>query len=227
LKSRDSLITRLQTDSTFTPGDSSYRRAYYQRIYDLCKARFMEGASEDEIGEKVGPLYFGKEVARVKGDSIGVFKAQEEIDRYEDISRSNRQYEHHSININQMSARMLNNGIYDIINMNSFNFIRASFDDLFFRFPTQAELTTAYTIIDDNKTGFLVGGSASNKAEYCKMLTESREFYEGMIKWSYLSLLARDPTTQEVYNLFQNFYKTDNLQEVQKSIIRTDEYANF
>ncbi|MBC7426397.1 MAG: hypothetical protein H7321_07665, partial [Bacteroidia bacterium] len=97
LKSRDSLITRLQTDSTFTPGDSSYRRAYYQRIYDLSKARFMEGASEDEIGEKVGPLYFGKEVARVKGDSIGVFKAQEEIDRYEDISRSNRQYEHHSI----------------------------------------------------------------------------------------------------------------------------------
>ena len=38
---RKQLITRLMTDSSFVVGDSSYKRAYYQRIYDLTKARFV------------------------------------------------------------------------------------------------------------------------------------------------------------------------------------------
>ena len=42
-KTRDSIITLLQSDTTYRLGDSSYRHAYIQRVYDLMKYRFLEG----------------------------------------------------------------------------------------------------------------------------------------------------------------------------------------
>ena len=53
-----------------------------------------------------------------------------------------------SIEIDEVTQRMLYNAVYDEINMNSFNFINATFDDLFFRFPTQAEFDDAYEVVE-------------------------------------------------------------------------------
>ncbi len=52
---------------------------------------------------------------------------------------------------------MLNTSIYDEINMNSANFINASFDDLYYRFPTLAEFDQAFPIIENNEAGQLFG----------------------------------------------------------------------
>ncbi len=226
-ETRKQIITRLMTDSIFVPGDSSYKRAYYQRIYDLTKARLLEGAEDGEFEGEIGNARFGLISARLLGDSIGVFSAMVTIDRCKNVLRSRREYQLGIININQMYARMLNNPIYDVINMNTLNFVNASFDDLFFRFPIKDEFTIAYDIIDLDKGGSLFGGYASNKAEYCQLLVNSREFHEGMIKWCYLALIGREPTTQETYNLMVDYYPTQNLQKVQTLILMTDEYAHF
>jgi len=224
---RKLLITRLITDSIFVPGDSSYKRAYYQRIYDLSKARLLEGADEEEFYGVIGNAQFGLKSARLLGDSIGVFSAMETINKSINVLKSRRRYQLGLININDMYAFMINNDIYDVINMNSLNFVNASFDDMFFRFPTRDEFTIAYDIIETGKSGTLFGRLAGNKAEYCQMLVNSREFSEGIIKWCYLSLIGRDPTTQETYNLFKDFHTTKNLQKVQTQILLTDEYAHF
>lgn len=224
---RQTLITRLMTDSVFVPGDSSYKRAYYQRIYDLTKARLLEGASDDEISEPIGNAQFALISARLTGDSIGVFSAMLTIDQCNNVLRSRRNYQLGNITINEMYAYMLQNPIYDVINMNTLNFVNASFDDMFFRFPVRDEFDIAYGIIESGKGGSLFGGYATNKPEYCQMLTRSREFHEGMIKWCYLTLIGREPSTQETYNLMQDFYATKNLQKVQTLILMTDEYAHF
>jgi hypothetical protein len=226
-ETRKQIITRLMIDSIFVPGDSSYKRAYYQRIYDLTKARLLEGAEDGEFEGQIGISQFALLSSRLLGDSIGVFSAMVTIDRCKNVLRSRREYQLGIININQMYAYMLNNPIYDIINMNTLNFVNASFDDLFFRFPIKDEFTIAYDIIDADKGGSLFGGYASNKAEYCQILVNSREFHEGMIKWCYLALIGREPTTQETYNLMVDYYPTQNLQKVQTLILMTDEYAHF
>ncbi len=224
---RKLLITRLMTDSAFVPGDSSYKRAYYQRIYDLSKARLLEGAEDGEFYDQAGNAAFGLKSARLLGDSIGVFGAMETIEKCYNVTRSRRNYQLGNITINQMYAYMLDNPVYDVINMNSLNFVNASFDDMFFRFPTRDEFTIAYNIIESSKGGSLFGGFATNKAEYCAMLVNSQEFSEGIIKWCYLSLIGREPTTQETFNLVKDFHRTKNLQQVQKQILITDEYAQF
>ena len=136
-------------------------------------------------------------------------------------------YRNKEITINEVFARMLDNSVYDEINMNTFNFVNASFDDLFYRFPIQNEFDIAYSIIERNEVGPLFGGFASTKGEYCKLLTESDEFYEGLIRWTYLTLLNRDPTTAEVSSHFQSLQASQDFGQLQKEIIITDEYADF
>lgn len=215
------------TDTNFVVGDSSYKRAYYQRLYDLAKARLLEGAAESDFYQQIGNAQFAVKVSRLNGDSIGVFAAMAIIDRCQNVIRSRREYQYGLIGIGEMYARMLDNPIYDVINMNSLNFVNASFDDLFFRFPTRDEFSIAYDIIENGKGGALFGKYASTKPDYCQMLVTSREFHEGMIKWAYLTLIGREPKTQESYNLIQSFYLSGDFQEVQTNILATDEYAHF
>ncbi len=43
----------------------------------------------------------------------------------------------------------------------------------------------------------------------------------------YLNLMGREPRTDEVFALYDDFRKDGNLQLLQQQILITDEYANF
>lgn len=224
---RIKLIKMLQWDSSFSIGDSSYKHAYFQRIYDLSKARFLEGANDDDMYQAAAALNFAILLSRLEGDSVMVFYYKEAQDRYYNVLNSKRKYRLGIIGFEQMCAVMLNNEVYETINMNSFNYVNASYDDLFGRIPTKEEFKNAYDIIEYNKPAVLFGKVASNKNEYCKLITESDEFYEYQIRWAYYTLLQRGPSPTEVINLLGNFQRTKNFQNVQLEILKTDEYAQF
>ena len=126
-----------------------------------------------------------------------------------------------------MFRRLIFNSIYDQINMNSFNFVNASFDDLFYRFPTQAEFDNAYDVIEFNQPAMIFGEVVQNKTEYLNVLTASPEYSEGMVIWAYNSLVARDPSPQEVFEASGDFSSTMNFQSIQRGILISDEYAGF
>mgnify|MGYP003990549275 CR=1 FL=1 len=54
LESRGDLIIKLQSDTSFIEGDSSYKFAYYHRMYDMIKVRLIEGASNNYIESQLG-----------------------------------------------------------------------------------------------------------------------------------------------------------------------------
>jgi hypothetical protein len=225
--SREALVTKLQTDTTPVVGDSSYKIAYGERLYIIIKSRMVEGAEDPDFTRYIGNANFSLRVARLNGDSIRVYRALEIIERHQSVLDAKYEFRNQEITINEVFARMMDNGVYDNINMNTFNFVNASFDDLFYRFPTQTEFDIAFGIIERNEIGSLFGGFAGNKQEYCTVLTESDEFYEGIIRWTYLTLLNRDPTTSEVSAHFQSLISTQDFRVLQKEIIITDEYADF
>lgn len=227
MAARDTMIRKLIYDTSFHAGDSSYNHACFQRLYDLSKARFLEGADDGEIAQQIGILEFSVTVARLNGDSVGVFSAKAEQDKYRKILSSRWKYRKGLITFSEMCAIMLNNGIYDQINMNSFNYVNASFDDLYARQPIKDEFNAAYDIIDKNIPRQIFGRWAANKNEYCEVLTTCSEFYESQIRWTYYVLLQRNPTTQEIINLFGNYSRSGNLQEVRIQILKSDEYAQF
>jgi hypothetical protein len=227
ITSRAFLINKLQTDTSYIVGDSSYKQAYYNRFYELCKARVLEAASNEFIYERINEyngVIFQDSVA---GDSLSMSLAKQQAQNLTKIIACERDYLRDSIEIKDVFARMLNNAVYDEINMNTFNFLNASFNDLFFRFPTNNEFNAGFNMIEYNTADVLFGKSSSHKGEYLQILVNSQEFYEGIIRWMYNNLLARDPSTQEVYSLMQTFLNNHDVQKIQLHIMQSDEYANF
>lgn len=227
MESRDLLITKLQTDTNYISGDSSYFVAYYQRLYNLFKFRLLEGASDAEIDVYMGLSQNDIFSDSLNGDSLGMQRAKLEVAKYQRVKAIPFELRSGVIDIRIAYARLLNNGVYDQINMNSFNFVRASFNDLFGRYPTQNEFDNSFAMVDANESRLVLGQPGQNKGDFINILVNSTEFKEGLIRWAYKTFMARDATTAEVNALMQDFNTTLNFPNMQKEILKTDEYANF
>ena len=227
ISSREQLITKLQLNTAYIPGDSSYKYAYYNRFYELCKARVLEAASNAVINERLGEILYAAKSDSLSGDSLNFSLQKRQAKNLSEVMDCEQDYRMDSVQIKDVFARMVNNAIYDQINMNSFNFINATFNDLFFRFPTSNEFNAAYDMVEYSKASVLMEKSGQNKGDYIQILVNSQEFYEGVIRWIYKDLLAREPSTQELYTEMLTFYKDHNIQKLQMRIMQSDEYANF
>ena len=227
IESRDSLIYKLQFDTLYIEGDESYKFAYFHRIYDMVKVRLIEGASNGDISFYMSNHYADYEVDSVAGNLIEAQKHLLKYYRLSAIIDSELDYYNNIIDIKEMHKRMIYNSIYDQINMNTFNFVNAAFDNLLFRYPTQNEFNNSYFMIEDNQPFSIFGYSGSNKLDFTNLICDSREFYEGIIQWTYLTMLARIPTSIERDFLMNNFYITTDFQKLQRFIMTTDEYAHF
>lgn len=224
---RRALVHKLMTNTDFIAGDSSYKHAYYQRQYELYKARCLDGASDATIDFYIGLAEFDALSDSLAGDSAGYQQAMQQVQILEDVKNSRIEYREGQIDIREVFARMIYNPVYDEINMNSFNYVNATFDDLFTRFPTDEEFDISYDMVETNTPGILFGQPGQNKADYKDILAGTLEFKEGMIRWCYRTFLARDASTYEVYQAMQDFTTTLDLQKVQRDILIGDEYANF
>ena len=227
IESRDSLIYKLQFDTLYIEGDESYQLAYFHRIYDMVKVRLIEGASNGDISFYMSNHYADYEVDSVAGNLIEAQKNLLKYYRLSAIIDSELDYYNIIIDIKEMHKRMIYNSIYDQINMNTFNFVNAAFDNLLFRYPTQNEFNNSYFMIEDNQPFTIFGYSGSNKLDFTNLICDSREFYEGIIQWTYLTMLARIPTSIERDFLMNDFYITTDFQKLQRFIMTTDEYAHF
>jgi len=207
---RQVLIEKLQTSTDFIEGDTSYLHAYHQHLYSLAKTRCLEGASDNDIN-----------------DAISGSNDDEIIEKLVQVKKSKSDLQNGVISIERMFGRMINNAIYDDINMNTFNFVRASFDNLLWRFPTSFEFQAGFNMVDFEIEETLFGQTGSNREDYTEILINSREMFEGMVIWAYRQLLAREPNTAETVELLNDFYENKDFTKVQIAIMITDEYAGF
>lgn len=209
-EARKALIRKLQTSTDFVEGDTSYQRAYYQYLYDLAKIRTIEGASEAEINQFLS-------TAELMEDSLRLLK----------VFASRSEMQNGEITIEQMFGRMIYNKVYDEINMNTTNFVNASFDNLLWRYPTQTEFQAGFNMVEFNVPESIFGQTGTNRQDYVNIFINSREMFEGLIIWVYQQTLQRRPTTEETFVLLEDFYNNRDIREVQKVVMVTDEYANF
>lgn len=224
---RLALVVRLQTDTLFIEGDTSYQRAYYQNLYNLVKIRCLEGVSDGELVGEAGIFNFGAVKDSIEGNWDGYTRKIRERDKLLDVVRGREDLETGRITMEQFYARAVNNAIYDRIHMNTVNFVNASFDNLLWRYPTQAELLTGFRMIELNTPGVLFGKQGTNKDDYVDILCTSREMYEGLIIWAYRQLVNRSPGSTETNLLLADFIQHRDIRLIQRHILITDEYANF
>lgn len=167
---RTRLVRTLLYDTTYHVGDSSYRHAFAQRIYDISKARFLEGASDVDINMFKGfldeAIYF--ERIREGGDSVLIYKWFDQRRQYYELLNSRRDFKKNKIDYRKMVETMIHNSIYDQINMNSFNFVNAAFDNVLLRKPSINEFNRAYDIIQKIHHNHYLDGGHLIKVNFVK-----------------------------------------------------------
>ena len=227
IESRTALVNKIMTSTNPLPGDGSYREAYVRKFYEDQKGRFLEGASDATLD---GDYDLWKLLAyqdSLNGNMLGYQIFTMEANKVLSVMDSREELMNGEILLEEMCSRMMFNALYDEINMNTFNFINASFDDCFARFPTLSEYEGVEDAIEFNGSGVLFGNAVNSKTEYLNVLVNSNEFDEGYVRWVYFALLAREATSTEVVSRVQIYRQGSNYSGVQKEILISDEYAGF
>ena len=222
------LINRLMTDETPSENEGSYLEAYCNNLYLLAKIRCLDGTSDNEIFQrKVNDL-----ITQVEQDSIaqnweGYNKGLSELRRYEWMFDSPNKLFSGDIKYHELYTFMIDNGFYDELNMNSFNFIYATFDELLFRFPLEQEYERAYEMVEFSMPNTIFGEYGNSKEDYINIMINSTAMKEGMIRWAYQVFLQREGAAAEVATLLESYKVDEDINQVIAKILVTDEYANF
>lgn len=224
---RDSIIYKLMTDTTYSENEFSYKAAYIQNLYNLAKIRCLEGASDGDIQLRINVMKNGAQQDSLEGSWDGYYNKLNEVRRNTATLESRQALYDGLITYHQMYSFMIDNSLYDIINMNSFNFIRATFDQLLWRLPIDHEFNSSFEMIEYNQTAELFGTLGSDKNDYVRILTESNEMLEGMLIWCFQVFLSRPPSADEVVTLLPVYSSTKDINWIIAQILVTDEYANF
>ena len=226
-ETRLEIITHLMTDETQREGDGSYKAAFVLNLYNLAKIRCLEGVADSEINQQIGIASFGALKDSLEGNWDGYYRKMESIRKYRAVLDSRQQFYDGKIGFHQMFAAMINNGIYDVINMNTFNFVRAAFDELLWRLPTDQEFDASFIMIENNEPKLLFGKVGSSKEDFVDILIHSSAMFEGLVIWAFQIYLNRAPTPAEIVSFLPQFLADKDINYIISEIMVTDEYANF
>ena len=199
---------------------------YYTSYFESVSGRMLNGIDSAEMYEGLALYQALIQMAYQQGDTLLAFYLEYEYGKFLDLYTATSEYASGSIDINEFYKRFIFNAYYDEINMGSTNFVLSCFENIFFRFPTVAEETQGVAMVDGSSSQvFLQDGNS--KTDFIDIVTQVAEFYQGLVIASYRSFLARDPTSYEMDLLMQDLEQTGDLQEMQKYILKSKEYAGF
>ena len=227
-QARLDLIYRLMTDTTFSENEGSYQEAYSNNLYLLAKIRCLEGVSDGQIrSEILNPIYGSAFKDSLDENWDAYFEKLNEIRRFELLLSASDNLQRGVLKYHEVYAFMIDNGLYDMFNMNAFNFIRASFDQLFYRLPTEEEYEKAFYMVEKNLPNEFLGEMGNSKDDYIDILINSEAMKEGMIRWAFFVFLQRPGEPDEVATLLEDYKANNNINNIIAKIVVTDEYANF
>ncbi len=225
--SREALVSKLMNDTTYRENEFSYHAAYVQNLYNLAKTRCIESVGDDEIQQEIRLARSGAYRDSLVENWESYYRNLDHIRRYTSLLQSRVLMEAGLMHYHQIYGFMIDNAIYDQLNMNTFNFVRASFDQMLWRLPTEQEYNKSYDMVELKTPRELFGEIGADKNDYIKILTESPGMYEGMIIWAYQSFLNRQPKPEEIITLMDEYVRTKDIGYVITQIVVTDEYASF
>ena len=126
----------------------------------------------------------------------------------------------------EMHKRMVNNNMYDEINMGTENFVISMFQSFFGRYPTTSELENGKLMVNDNNASvFFIPGNG--KEDFINIFIESDEYYTGQTNILFNRYLFRDPNSEESVNYSLDYINSQNYKLLQRRILSTNEFIGI
>ena len=206
---------------------SATESEFYYKLYTDLKGKYLNSSTDASVEEEFTTLAYIAHYDSLQGNYLVSQLEWIEANKVLAVLSIPDNMQNIGLAFNEACRIMMYNSIYDDLNMGTFNFVNASFDQNFFRFPTQSEFDNVYNSIEVNTSGVFFGQTISSKQDYLDVLIHSNEFFEGGVRWMYRSYLSRDASDNEVYVLLDVMKEDQGYLEVQQVIFSSDEYAGF
>lgn len=149
---------------------------------------------------------------------------QAEIIRMNALINAPYQYVNKQISVREMQRILANNFIYDQLNMGSVNFVNSIFSNYLNRYPTQAELQDAVSMVDGSNAAFFLH-SGSSKDDFLNILFASGDYEEAAVIHLYQRYLNNNGNPVDVSKAALKFHNTGDYEQIQKDILVTDAFA--
>ena len=220
------LDARLDLIDRLMGGDDAYREVHDRKVFHDLSGRFLDGTGQETlIAEMEFQRFRAQQDSLAGGIAYPFFNLL--ADRLERVILSVEAHRAGTIDWREVNRRFCDNVIYDEINMNSFNFVNATFDDLYGRYPTEAEFEQAYAAVEYGSPSVLFGEVVQDKDSYLQVLVADPEFEEGAVRWWAEKLLVRPITGAEMVAWREVAGPDVDVRELQRILISSDEYADF
>ena len=217
---------RLELVDRLMGGDEAFVEAYDRKLFDDLSGRFLDGTSREYLLNEVDNQYaMAQQDSLAGGTAYLYFNLMAE--RLERTVEAVEQLRGDDIGWREVNRRFCENLVYDEINMNSFNFINATFDDLFGRQPTEAEFEQAYAAVEFGSPSLLFGQMIEDRSGFLEVLVADAEFEEGAVRWWAEKLLVRPISGAEMMAWRQEVGNEVDIRILQRLLIASDEYADF
>lgn len=221
-EAREALVDRL----TGSASDTTYLAAHDRKVFDDLTGRFLDGASRESlILEMEFQRFLATQDSLAGGTAYLFFNFQ--ADRLERTVLSIQEFRTGTIDWREVNRRFCDNAFYDEINMNSFNFVNAAFDDLYGRYPTEAEFEQAYAAVEFGAPSLLFGEVIEDRFDFLDAMVGDPEFEEGAVRWVAEKLLVRPITGAEMVAWRTTAGPDVDIRPLLKLLISSDEYADF
>jgi hypothetical protein len=207
--------------------DDSFQEQYHNKVFVDMKARYLDALNDTEILQEANFWLSQAIQANALGDALAFELVMQEYNKIMTIRNMTTSWEDSHIDYPACAKAMMFNSLYDDLNMGSFNFIHASFDQNFFRNPTDQEYNQLYATIEYDGPGIFFQQNVSNKSEMLEVLITSTEFKEGLVRWFYRSYLIRDPDANELTEGIAFWSVQNDFNGFIQQILSDDEYAGI
>lgn len=199
------------------------RPDYYIHEYEIARAALLNGLDTNTVYQYINIL---NEQLDQQTDPEAISRYNEEIQKLEDLVNVTYDLESNSIQMKDVHQRCVRNFFYDEINMGTENFIVSIYQNFFFRYPSNEELSEATKVIDGLQ-GIVFYEIASGKDDFISLFTESNEYLEGQVRDLYLRYLFREPQAAEMAILANQYKDGDSFETIQQKILSSDEYVGI
>jgi len=198
---------------------------YYKQLFRQTSAVYLNGILKEEISNQIVSFAYIRTQLLINGDTLSAFIFDYEIGLLTELFKADQDLKDGVITRNDFYGRFCLNYFFDQINMGSENFVKATFENMLGRFPTESELSNGENMAN-GIGGQLLLHSGNSKPDLVQIVSNSQEFYNHWVDFNYSALLGRSSTSEELEAAFI-LLANDDFSGVLINILKSDEYAGF
>lgn len=129
-----------------------------------------------------------------------------------------------TIGYNDAQKIIVDNSIYDEINMGTENFCVSVFQNYFLRYPTVVELDEAKTMVN-GKAGLLFAMNGDSKADFLDIFFSQNEYRQGLIQGLFQQYLLRKPSLTEANSHLHQLVNGMTFLQLQNQLLSSHDYV--